>query len=77
MLLDQDHIHYHLHHLLLDINKGIVKIGDLIVESESKKPTNYIQIKAKLTKGSYQLRSSFVAQNNKVLAAYYTEIEKL
>lgn len=61
----------------LAIEKAIIEIGDTKFESIPEKSNNFITIKADLTKGSHELRSTFLSKDGSEMAAYYTEIEKL
>lgn len=61
----------------LEIDKGFIEIGETKFESDSEKSDNFVLIKANLSKGSYELRSTFLSKEGAELSAYYTEIEKL
>lgn len=61
----------------LTLDKGLITIGGTKFESDSRQSDNFILVKANLTKGSYELRCTFLTEDGKQIAAYYTEIEKL
>lgn len=61
----------------LQIDKGFIKIGDTKYESTTEKSDNYLVVKANLSKGSFEMRSTFLSQEGTEISAYYTEIEKL
>ncbi len=61
----------------LEIEKGSISIGDVTYESTEVPSENYVVVKATLSKGSYELRSTFLSKDGIAHSAYYTEIEKL
>ena len=61
----------------MEIDRGFIEIGGAKFESDDEKSGNFVSIKANLSKGSYELRSTFLTQEGTEKAAYYTEIEKL
>lgn len=62
--------------MALDIAKGFIEIGDTKFESDTGN-SDFLSVKANLTQGSYELRSTFSSLEGTELTAYYTEIEKL
>lgn len=57
--------------------KALVEIGETSVESSGIENNNFFVVKATLTKGSYELKSSFILEDGSSFSSYYTEIEKL
>ena len=62
---------------VLKVDKGFIKIGNAKIGSEAQQSGNFVLVKANLSKGSYELRSTFISKEGSELPAYYTEIEKL
>lgn len=63
--------------IALDIANGFIEIGGAKFESNTEKSDNFLTVEASLSKGSYELRSTFLSQEGTEITAYYTEIEKL
>jgi len=61
----------------LKIDKGFIQIGDSKFESIASQSDNFLTVRANLSKGSYEMRSTFLSKEGIELTTYYTEIEKL
>ena len=57
--------------------KAMVEIGETKVESSGVENDSYLTLKTTLAKGSYELKSSFLLQDDTTIPSYYTVIEKL
>jgi len=57
--------------------KAFVQIGETMVESSGSENDNFLVVKTTLSRGSYELKSTFILQDGTAIPSYYTEIEKL
>lgn len=62
---------------IISPERALVEIGATKAESAGDGNDNFILVKTKLSKGSYELKSKFILQDGTTIPSYYTEIEKL
>lgn len=57
--------------------KAFIEIGETKTESLQNENDNFLIVNATLSKGSYELRSTFILEDGTLFPSYYTEVEKL
>lgn len=57
--------------------KAYIEMGTTKFESNKNMNENFLVVKATLSKGSYELRSTFILEDGTLFPSYYTEIKKL
>lgn len=62
---------------ILDISKAKIQIGDVSILADVDPNKPFIELKTKLSTGSYQLKSTFITLKDEEIPSYYIQIEKI
>ncbi|MFS4466667.1 arylsulfatase [Maribacter sp. 2210JD10-5] len=62
---------------VFDFSSAEVVLGDVVLNGKVDAEEDFVILEGDLQKGSYKLRSNFKTADNKLVPAYFTQIEKL
>jgi len=62
---------------ILDISKAKIQIGDISILTDVDANKPFVELKTKLSTGSYQLKSTFITLKGEEIPSYYIQIEKI
>jgi arylsulfatase A-like enzyme len=62
---------------ILDISKAKIQIGDVLILADVDSSKPFVELKTKLSTGSYQLKSTFITPKGEEIPSYYIQIEKI
>ncbi len=62
---------------ILDISKAKIQIGDVLILADVDPNKPFVELKTKLSTGSYQLKSTFITLKGEEIPSYYIQIEKI
>ena len=62
---------------ILDISKAKIQIGDVSILADVDPNKPFVELKTKLSTGSYQLKSTFITLKGEEIPSYYIQIEKI
>ncbi len=62
---------------VLNVAKAKVQIGTISIQADVDSNKPFIELRTGLSPGSYELKSTFITNENDEIPSYYVQIEKL